>query len=179
MIAGNVYLDLHKHRVWVNTKLLSVAQNLTHEQLHQPFAIGQQTVWASLVHMFGAEYVWKEAFIGNDRGVAPGDVAGKLPGNQLGDRPITSVEELISLWSALNLTWESLLTQMPESDLKDYVYRVNSLTGARAGTRRSDVLLHLNLHAHYTTAQVINMFRQLGVKELPDPMFITLARITH
>jgi len=31
-------------------------------------------------------------------------------------------------------------------------------------------------HAQYTTAQVINMLRQLGAQPLPDPMLITLAR---
>ena len=51
-----------------------------------------------------------------------------------------------------------------------------SSNGKRTGTRRSDLLLHVCTHAHYTAAQVVNMLRQLGESSLPDPMLITLAR---
>lgn len=167
---------LQQHRIWSNTKLLTTAAQLTDEQLRQTFAIGQGSVWKSLVHMFGAEYVWCEAFQGNESGVAPGDIAGKLPGNQLGDRPIASLAELHTLWDQLNNRWTDILATLSEESLDDLIYRTNSLTGQRAKTKRSDVLLHINLHCHYTTAQVMNMFRQLGLEQLPDPMFISMAR---
>jgi uncharacterized damage-inducible protein DinB len=38
------------------------------------------------------------------------------------------------------------------------------------------VLLHVCTHAQYTTAQVVNMLRQVGATSLPDTMLITLAR---
>jgi hypothetical protein len=38
------------------------------------------------------------------------------------------------------------------------------------------VLLHVGTHAHYTAAQVVNMFRQTGVESLPETMLISLAR---
>ena len=41
--------------------------------------------------------------------------------------------------------------------------------------RRSDALVHVCLHAHYTLAQVINMLRHLGIENLPDRMLIQLA----
>jgi uncharacterized damage-inducible protein DinB len=43
-------------------------------------------------------------------------------------------------------------------------------------TSRGDVLLHVCTHAQYTTAQAVNMLRQVGVEKLPDTMLITLAR---
>jgi uncharacterized damage-inducible protein DinB len=46
----------------------------------------------------------------------------------------------------------------------------------RLATRRSDVLLHVCTHAHYTAAQVINMLRQTGIDKLPETMLISLAR---
>jgi uncharacterized damage-inducible protein DinB len=55
------------------------------------------------------------------------------------------------------------------------VYRKSS-SGQRFGSRRSDVLLHVCTHAHYTAAQVVNMLRHLGVEKLPDTMLISLAR---
>jgi uncharacterized damage-inducible protein DinB len=55
------------------------------------------------------------------------------------------------------------------------VYRKSS-SGQRFGTRRSDVLLHVCTHAHYTAAQVANMLRHVGVEKLPETMLISLAR---
>lgn len=43
-------------------------------------------------------------------------------------------------------------------------------------TRCEDILLHVCTHAQYTTAQVINMLRQIGIEPLPATMLITLAR---
>jgi uncharacterized damage-inducible protein DinB len=172
----DVIARLQQHRIWANSKLLETASQLSEQQLRESFAIGQGSVWKSLVHMFGAEYVWCEAFYGNECGVAPGDVAGKLPGNQLGEHPIASIGELQSRWSELNERWNSAIGTLDDASLDDMVYRMNSLTGRRAKTKRIDVLLHLNMHAHYTTAQVLNMFRQLDVQQLPDPMLITMAR---
>ncbi|QDT90437.1 DinB family protein [Gimesia algae] len=43
-------------------------------------------------------------------------------------------------------------------------------------TRCVDILLHVCTHAQYTTAQVVNMLRQLGAEPLPATMLITLAR---
>ena len=38
------------------------------------------------------------------------------------------------------------------------------------------MLLHVCTHAQYTTAQLVNMLRQLGVDRLPDVMLISMAR---
>jgi hypothetical protein len=53
---------------------------------------------------------------------------------------------------------------------------VAASTGARLATRRSDVLLHVSTHAQYTTAQIVNMLRHVGVQKLPETMLISLAR---
>jgi uncharacterized damage-inducible protein DinB len=67
------------------------------------------------------------------------------------------------------------LQPLSEAQLDDLVWRISTY-GPRRATRRLDVLLHVCTHAHYTATQTINMLRQLGASELPDPMLITLAR---
>lgn len=168
-------LRLHEHRRWSNTLLLKRAHELTAEQLDARFEIGQTTLWASLLHMFAAEFVWLETLLGNETAVAPGDLGGRLPGNQLGDNPIASLDVLTTLWTSLEDRWLDYLHQLSASQLHDLVYRVNSLTGVRSATRRLDILLHVCTHAHYTTAQANNMLRSLGEKAI-DPMLISLAR---
>ena len=89
---------LHQHRAWVNRNLLTAATSLSGQQLHAPFAIGQGTIWKSLVHLYAAEYVWLESLLGDEAPLLPGDVAGKLPGNQQGEGGITDLGDLREKW---------------------------------------------------------------------------------
>lgn len=175
MNAADPIRRLHQHRAWVNLTLLETAGKLSEQQLHQSFPIGQGSIWKSLVHLHAAEYVWLEALLGNENSLAPGDVAGKLPGNQEGQGGVASLADLEARWRQLQAHWQTYLAELTPEQLDDIVYKVRS-KGGRFAFRRLDVLLHVCTHAHYTVAQVVNMLRHAGVEPLPDPMLITLAR---
>jgi uncharacterized damage-inducible protein DinB len=176
MNAVDVFKRLYQHRAWVNDNLLTAAAQLRPEQLRAPFQIGQGSLWKSLVHMYAAEYVWLEVLLGNETGLAPGDLPGRFPGNQEGEGGITSLEDLRDRWSALERRWTAYLDSLTPDVLEDIVYRVSSAMGKRFGNRRGDVLLHVCTHAHYTAAQTVNMLRHSGVENLPQTMLIALAR---
>ena len=167
---------LHQHRHWSNKNLLAIAECLSEDQLRQPFEIGQGSLWKSLTHLYAAEFVWLEALMGNDDPLTPGDARGKLPGNQEGEGAMSTISDLRTRWAELDQRWQAYLGDVTTASLADIVYKTSSLSGQRAGTQRSDILLHVCTHAQYTTAQVINMMRHLGVTQLPDPMLISLAR---
>lgn len=178
MNASTLVQRLHQHRMWVNQRLLEVVRPLTAEQLRKPFAIGQGSIWKTLTHLLAAEYVWLEALLGNDSPVMPGDAPGKLPGNQEGEGPLRSLDELASKWQDLDQRWNLYLDSLTDYSLEEIVYKTSTSSGLgkRHGTRRADVLLHVCTHAQYTTAQLVNMLRQLGQIPLPDVMLISLAR---
>ena len=175
MVGEDVIRRLHEHRTWGNRLLLDAARKLPEAQLRQSFPIGQGSVWKSLVHLWAAEFVWLDALEGKERSLAPGDVAGKLPGNQEGEGALAGLAELAAAWRELDARWTAYLASLTASDLDDIVHKEGS-RGGRYALRRADVLLHVCTHAHYTVAQVINMLRQVGVDPLPDTMMITLAR---
>ena len=162
----------------MNRSLLTAAANLSDGQLRAPFAIGQGSIWKSLVHLYAGEYVWLEALLGNDDPLLPGDLPGKLPGNQQGEGGVTGLDDLRQKWSALEKRWVDYLASLTPEALEEAVYKVSTSTGLgkRWGTRRADVLLHVCTHAHYTAAQVVNMLRQAGAEKLPETMLISLAR---
>lgn len=176
MNAVEVLQRLHQHRAWVNSNLLAAAATLSDEQLRSAFQIGQGSIWKSLVHLCAAENVWLEALLGNEEFLVPGDLPGKLPGNQQGEGGITGLDDLRQKWSALEKRWLDYLASLTPAALDETVYRKSASLGTRLGLRRSDVLLHVCSHAHYTAAQVVNMLRQIGVEKLPDTMLISLAR---
>ena len=176
--AITVIQRLHQHRAWVNENLLDATSTLTDEQLHQSFEIGQGSIWMSLVHLYAAEFVWLEALLGNDSPLVQGDLPGKIPGNQLGEGGFASLVELQQKWSELQQRWERYLGDLSVESLEEPVYKIRTSSGQeqRLATRRCDVLLHVCTHAQYTTAQVINMLRHVGVDQLPETMLTSLAR---
>jgi uncharacterized damage-inducible protein DinB len=179
MNAADVVRRLHQHRTWANHHLLSAAAQLSPEALRQPFAIGQGSIWKSLLHLYAAENVWLEALLGDEAPLTPGDVATKLPGNQEGPGAMTTLEQLEANWSALDTRWQHYLAELRVEALEQPVVKLvtaGKLAGQRLSARRLDVLLHVCTHAAYTTAQVVNMLRQTGADSLPDVMLISLAR---
>lgn len=177
---------LQEHRAWVNRLLLEAAEKLSPEQLRRQFSIGQGTLWRTLVHMYSAEYVWLGALEGDPLATLPGDLPGQLPGSQAAaDRAppdgIQSLDELKSNWRQLETRWTAYLDSVLPESVQQPVYKVSTSSGhgRRLATTCGDVLLHLSLHAQYTTAQAINMLRMLGVGPLPDVMLISLARSQH
>jgi uncharacterized damage-inducible protein DinB len=174
--ATDLVKRLHQHRDWANANLLAAARALSEEQLRQSCEIGQGSVWKSLLHLYAAEFVWLEALLGNDDATVQGDLPGRIPGNQLGTGGIASLAELQQKWSELQQRWQQYLAGLSGEALEEPVFRFSAFLGQRLATRRADVLLHVCTHAQYTTAQVVNMLRQLGVQKLPETMLITLAR---
>ena len=166
---------LHQHRTWANHRLLDAADTLSDEQLRRVFPIGQGSIWKTLLHLYAAEYVWLDALEGRAQSLAPGDVAGKLPGNQEGDNPITTLAELRRRWTELDARYEEYLNKLTDAELDDKVNKVRT-SGERFVFRRADILIHICTHAHYTIAQANNMLRHAGAESIPDPMMITLAR---
>jgi len=81
-----------------------------------------------------------------------------------------SLAELTARWEMLQRRWDGFLATLTAESLDQTVYKNSTSSGhaKRHGTRRSDILLHLCTHSQYTTAQVVNMLRQLGLSPLPD-----------
>lgn len=169
-------LRLHEHRRWVNQALLESVQMLSEAQRRQTFPIGQGSIWQSLLHLHAAEYVWLEALSGDETPVLPGDLPGELPGNQKGTGAVQSLSELKQNWAELEQRWIHYLELLTVESLEEVVTKRSTSNGRMQRTKRSDILLHVCTHAQYTTAQVVNMLRQVGAQTLPDTMLISLAR---
>lgn len=181
MDSTHLLRRLHEHRAHVNRLLLDAAARLDDEQLRRTFPIGQGSVWRSLTHLYAAEYVWLGALQGDPHATLPGDAPGQLPGTQSGAGALGTLAELRSAWQELEARWDAYLHTLTPDDLSRPVEKISTSSGHGRclTTSRADVLLHLPLHAQYTTAQALNMLRQLGVSPLPDVMLITLARRQH
>ncbi|MFO0882859.1 MAG: DinB family protein [Pirellulales bacterium] len=136
----------------------------------------QGSLWKTFAHMFAAEYVWLATR--GDESVFRA-MWRKASGESAWRRCHANFEEMQSRWLAHEESWQPYLQSLTVESLEELVYKKisSSTDGKRLGARRGDILLHVCTHAHYTTAQAMNMLRQLGVQKLPDVMLIQLARL--
>lgn len=157
---------LHQHRAWANRKLCAAAATLTDEQLHRPFDIGRGSLWATLIHLYAAEYAWLEALGGKAEVPLPADGA------------FANLEELQVAWTALDRRWDRYLGDLTPARLDLSVHKRSTAAGLIFATPASDVLLHVATHAQYTAAQAVNMLRRLGTSPtaLPDLQLVTMSR---
>lgn len=177
----DLILRLDEHRRHVNRLLLDAATTLDEDSLHRTFGIGQGSIWKSLTHLYAAEHVWLEALLGDPHATLAGDRPGELPGSQRDGSGIRSLSDLRVQWDELGSRWDVYLAGLATQNLDEAIAKVSTSSGhgQKLFTRKADVLLHLSLHAQYTTAQIINMLCRLGISPLPDVMLISLARRQH
>jgi uncharacterized damage-inducible protein DinB len=163
MNASDVVRRLHRYRAWSNEQLVLAARGLGDERLRRNFPIGQGSVWSSLVHLYGADRLWLDAFEGRARSPFPRD------------DDFEGLDALASAWADLNGRWLDYLGSLDDSHLFKPVALLD-LRGRRCTLADSlDGHLQVCTHAAYTAAQVVNMLRQLGVEPLPNLMLVALS----
>lgn len=157
---------LHQHRDWSNRKLRQTARSLSDEQLERPLEIGQGSLMKTFCHLYAAEVVWLLAIHGEPNTPSPFNF--RFP----------DLSQLEAAWDESEIKWSEFLGTLTSDDLDKQITKVASISGHTFSTPLSDILLHVCTHAQYTTAQAVNMMKQLGVPSinLPDTMLITMSR---
>lgn len=154
---------MHEHRLWVRIRLIEAIGPLSEAQRTKLFPMGPGSLHRILIHMYGAELVWLEALLGTP--------APRFPN----DDEFTDFAKLLHAWAALDQRWSRYLGDVDADELNRLVVRSNR-AGVPHTTTVEDILIHVCTHDFYHTAQAVNMLRQLGVAQLPETNYITLAR---
>lgn len=139
------------HHDWANRALLERCKSLSHEQLHQKFAMGRGSLHDTLVHVLSATNAWTNL------------LAGRPHDKRFEDDPPRNVLELLDLHAR---THEALACEARAKPLSDIA---QGERGGRTYTfTRGGVLTHVLTHAMHHRAQCLNMLRQMGDESPPD-----------
>jgi len=140
---------------WANDLALDAAAQLSEENLRRDVGISHKSIFGTLVHMAGAEWVWLERWHG--RSPAREEAWSRW-----------SVDSILDV-ASLKLHWDELVTQrmrfVSELDeaglLKDLSFKL--LNGDASSMRLIDQFQHVVNHATMHRGQVVGMIRQLGI----------------
>jgi len=159
---------LFDYTEWANELTLNSAAELSEEDLRRDFKISHSSIFATLLHMAGAEWIWLERW----QGRSP---AGK---------------EAWSLWTTdscldlkvLNERWREVIERRARliSELEEPVLAAQLsfklLSGDPNSLRLVDQMQHVANHATLHRGQVVGMIRQLGIAPPSTDLLFYLRR---
>jgi uncharacterized damage-inducible protein DinB len=166
----NEIRHLFVYTEWANGLVLDAAEHqLSPEQLLRDVGISHKSIFATLLHTAGADWIWLERWHGR----AP---TGPEAWSQWTVEACDSLEKLRSRWRAIDEDRRSYLTAISDTDLpRELTFkRLNGDTGSLPLEQQ---MLHVVNHATLHRGQVVGTIRQFGITPpATDLLFYLLAQ---
>jgi uncharacterized damage-inducible protein DinB len=159
---------LFDYTEWANSLAMNAAGELPEESLRRDFGISHGSIFGTLLHMAGAEWIWLERWHGRSPAKA-------------GAWSLWTTESCANL-AALNERWQDVvnqrarfLSELDESRLAaDLPFKL--LSGDDSSLPLVDQMQHVVNHATLHRGQVVGMIRQLGLEPPSTDLLFYLRR---
>ncbi|HSQ24100.1 MAG TPA: DinB family protein [Pyrinomonadaceae bacterium] len=160
--------SLFAYTEWANALAMEAAANLSDENLRRDVSISHQSIFGTLLHMAGAEWIWLERW--NGRSPAKAEAWS-----------MWTTESCANL-AVLNERWQGVVDRRAhficELDEKRLVAELafKLLSGDPGSMRLIDQMQHVANHATMHRGQVVGMIRQLGIDPPSTDLLFYLRR---
>ncbi len=144
---------LYAYNRWANDRVLSVAASLSQDELKRELGGSFGSLWGTLVHIFGVEWLYPQRWKGVSPPVLPGP--DKFP----------DFAALRAFWNEVRAEQQQFINRLNEQLLQQPVEYVN-LHGERFSYPLVDQMRHLLNHSTYHRGQVTLQLRLLGKEPL-------------
>jgi uncharacterized damage-inducible protein DinB len=159
---------LFDYTEWANDLAMKGAANLPDEDLRRHVNISHGSIFGTLVHMAGAEWIWVERWHGHS---PRKEEAWSLWSTEsCGDLPA-----LKDRWGAVVDKRARFISDLDEERLAaDLEYKL--LSGDPSSLRLADQMQHVVNHATMHRGQIVGMIRQLGIDPPSTDLLFYLRR---
>src|SRR5687767_4198641 len=130
--------------------MIEAVEALTPEQYAKDLGSSFKSVRDTVVHTYGAEWIWYERWIGRSPNALP-DIAA-----------FPDVATLRPAWKTQERNVRLLVDSLASSDELDRAFKYRLLDGQEMESLFSQMLQHVVNHATFHRGQVTTMLRQLG-----------------
>jgi len=159
---------LFDYTEWANQLTLDAAAALSDEDLRRDFKISHSSIFATLLHMAGAEWIWLERWCGRSP-------AGKEAWSLWTTDSCAHLKVLTERWNEVIERRAQFISQLEEPGLAaDLPFKL--LSGDASALRLVDQMQHVVNHATLHRGQVVGMIRQLGITPPATDLLFYLRR---
>ena len=153
---------------WANDLAMSAAATLPDESLRRDFGISHKSIFGTLLHMAGAEWIWLERWHG--RSPAKAEAWSMWTTESCAD-----LAELKQRWANVIQRRTDFVGALDDSGLAaELPFKL--LSGDPSSMRLVDQMHHVANHATLHRGQVVGMIRQLGVDPPSTDLLFYLRR---
>jgi uncharacterized damage-inducible protein DinB len=159
---------LFDYTEWANQLAMDAANRLAEEELRRDVGCSHQSIFGTLTHTAGAEWVWLERWHG--RSPTKAEAWPKWTPEACVD-----IETLKGRWSEVVDRRAQLLTNIDEDRLAaELPFRL--LSGDPSSMPLIDQMQHVVNHSTMHRGQVVGMIRQLGIEPPATDLIFFLRR---
>jgi uncharacterized damage-inducible protein DinB len=159
---------LFDYTEWANGLALTAAAELSDENLRRDFGISHRSIFGTLLHMAGAEWIWLERWHGRSP-------AGKEAWSLWTTDACADLATLNQRWGNLVDRRTQFMAELDEPRLSaELGFRL--LSGDASSMRLVDQMHHVANHATLHRGQVVGMMRQLGITPPATDLLFYLRR---
>jgi uncharacterized damage-inducible protein DinB len=159
---------LFDYTEWANDLAMTAAAALPDESLRRDFSISHKSIFGTLLHMAGAEWIWLERWHG--RSPAKAEAWSLWTTESCAD-----LAELKKRWAHVIQRRADFVAGLDDSKLAvDLHFKL--LSGDPSSMRLADQMHHVANHATLHRGQVVGMIRQLGMDPPSTDLLFYLRR---
>ena len=159
---------LFDYTEWANDLACNAAAQLADDDLRRDFKISHNSIFGTLLHMAGAEWIWLERW----QGRSP---AGKDAWTLWTTDSCPDLETLDRRWRDVIDTRAEFIAELDEPRLTAEL-PFTLLNGGHNSMRLADQMQHVANHATLHRGQVVGMIRQLGIAPPSTDLLFYLRR---
>lgn len=159
---------LFSYTEWANDVAMDAAAKLADEDLRRDVNISHKSIFGTLIHMAGAEWIWVERW--NGRSPAKAEAW-----SSWSTETCTDVATLKERWRNVNDRRAQFISGLNEDQLEaELAFKL--LSGDPSSMRLVDQMQHVVNHATLHRGQVVGMIRQLGIDPPSTDLIFYLRR---
>jgi uncharacterized damage-inducible protein DinB len=153
---------------WANDLALEAAAQLPDESLRREVGISHGSIYGTLLHMAGAEWIWLERWHGHSPGKAEA-------WSRWTCEACADLSALKERWGAVRDRRARFVSELDEERLAaDLHFQI--LSGDASSMPLVDQMQHVVNHATLHRGQVVGMIRQLGIDPPSTDLLFFLRR---
>ncbi|HLA11410.1 MAG TPA: DinB family protein [Pyrinomonadaceae bacterium] len=159
---------LFDYTEWANTLAMNAATKLSDENLRRDVGISHKSIFGTLLHMAGAEWIWLERWNGR----SPARDEAWLLWTTESCADLSTLDER---WIGVIKQRANYLSKLDESTLvAELPFKL--LSGDPNSMRLVDQMQHVVNHATLHRGQIVGMIRQLGIEPPSTDLLFYLRR---
>ena len=151
MVTPELLRTLFQYNQWADRRMVDACSALTNEQFTRDLGSSFPSVRDTLVHLYGAEWVWNER------------IEGRSPTSLVSGAGFPDLASVRAKLEEMDSFYLAYVTRLTQQDLEQVIH-YKSFAGEEFSNPLWQTLHQLTNHASYHRGQITTLLRQLGAK---------------